>query len=107
MGKVPEQFSARPKPSSSNFQEARLIPLLKTGDEGALTSIFLSSVKLIKEYREDIFKEIQIPRNGKAYYLTEVEFRDIDEKFNGRFDGMIVVVVSKKIKDAVVFRNEE
>ena len=96
------QFSEGEK-SSINYQEARLIPLLKTGDEGALTSIFLSSVKLIKEYREDIFKEIQIPRNGKAYYLTEVEFRDVDEKFKGRFDGMIVVVVSKKIKDAVVF----
>ncbi|MDG1429148.1 MAG: hypothetical protein P8P87_09715, partial [Crocinitomicaceae bacterium] len=33
-------------------QEARLIPLLKTGDEGALTSIFLSAVRLVKEYRD-------------------------------------------------------
>ncbi|MDG1477523.1 MAG: hypothetical protein P8Q14_10285, partial [Vicingaceae bacterium] len=50
-------------------QEARLIPLLKTGDEGALTSIFMSAVRLIREYRDSIFKELKLSRGGKAYYL--------------------------------------
>ena len=38
-------------------REARLIPTLKTGDECALTSIFLSSLRLVKEYRYESFKE--------------------------------------------------
>ena len=33
------------------LQQSRLIPLLKTGDEQALTSIFLSSLRLVKEFR--------------------------------------------------------
>ena len=82
-------------------QEARLIPLLKTGDEGALTSIFLSAVRLIKEYRDSIFKEIKLSRGGTPYYFTEVVFKDIDK--NSRIDGLIVVVSKGVIKDAVVF----
>ena len=55
-------------------QPARLIPTLKTGDEMALTSIFLSALKLVKEFRDKIFKEINLKRNGKIYYYTEVGF---------------------------------
>tara|TARA_Y100000385_G_C13021974_1_gene606609 strand:+ start:48 stop:1388 length:1341 start_codon:yes stop_codon:yes gene_type:complete len=95
-----EQFSSSPEPSIT-FQSARLIPLLKTGDEAALTSIFLSSVKLVKEYRESIFKEVKFPKGGVAYYLTEVTFKSVDATC--RFDGLIIVVVSKKIKDVVAF----
>jgi len=79
-------------------QNARLIPTLKTGDEMALTSIFLSVVRLVKEYRYNIFKEIKVSRSGKAYYYTEVCFPDIDKS---RFDGLIIIVVSGVIKDAV------
>ena len=95
-----EQFSSGENVSIS-FQKARLIPLLKTGDEGALTSIFLSSLKLIKEFRDSIFREIKFPRGGKAYYLTEVTFIDVDKTC--RLDGLIIVVKSKTIKDAVAF----
>ena len=63
---------------SINLQKARLIPLLKTGDEGALSSIFLSSLRLIKEYRESIFKEIKLKKGGQAYYFTEVTFNHVD-----------------------------
>ncbi|MBL6664147.1 MAG: hypothetical protein ISP71_08615 [Flavobacteriales bacterium] len=89
------------KESSIAVREARLIPLLKTGDEGALTSIFLSSLRLIKEYRDSIFKEIKLPRGGKAYYFSEVTFKHVDASC--RIDGLIIVVVNKKIKDAVGF----
>lgn len=82
-------------------QEARLIPLLKTGDEGALTSIFLSAVRLIKEYRDSIFKEIKLSRGGTPYYFAEVVFKDIDK--NSRIDGLIIIVSKGVIKDAVVF----
>ncbi|WP_223032688.1 hypothetical protein [Hanstruepera marina] len=79
-------------------QNARLIPTLKTGDEMALTSIFLSVLRLVKEYRYNFFKEIKLSRSGKAYYYTEVCFPEISKC---RYDGLIIIVVSGVIKDAV------
>ncbi|MDB4534748.1 hypothetical protein N9242_07740, partial [Vicingaceae bacterium] len=96
-----EDFIAYQESGQIIAQEARLIPLLKTGDEGALTSIFMSAVRLIREYRDSIFKEIKLSRGGKAYYLTEVVFKDIDA--NSRIDGLIIVVSKGAIADAVVF----
>ena len=83
------------------FSEAKLIPTLKTGDEGALTSIFLSSLRLIKEFRFDIFKELKLSRSGKQYYFTEISFPEIDT--NSRFDGLILTVSKGIISEAVVF----
>ena len=82
------------------FSEARLIPILKTGDEMALTSIFLSALRLVKEFRNSVFKVIKFPRSGKLYYFTEVK---IPELSNLRFDGMIICIKSGKVADAVVF----
>jgi len=82
------------------YTNARLIPLLKTGDEMALTSIFLSAVRLVKEFRNLIFKHIKLPRSGKFYYLTEVAFPELSKN---RVDGLIVVVKSGKISNAVIF----
>lgn len=96
-----EDFLAYRESGQVMSQSARLIPLLKTGDEGALTSIFLSAVKLIKEYRDAIFRETKLSRGGKAYYLTEVVFNDVDEK--SRVDGLIIIVSKGIIKDAIVF----
>lgn len=83
------------------FSEAKLIPTLKTGDEGALTSIFLSALKLIKEFRFDIFKELKLSRGGKQYYFTEISFPEIDK--NSRFDGLVITVSKGIISEAVVF----
>ena len=44
------------KGNEIHLQNAALIPFHKPGDEMSLTSIFLSSLKLIKEFREKIFK---------------------------------------------------
>ena len=82
------------------LQRANLIPTLKTGDEMALTSIFLSTVKLVKEYRDGIFKSIKLSRAGKAYYYTEASFPDIS---SSRIDGLIIVVTKGVIADAVFF----
>ena len=82
------------------LQPARLIPTLKTGDEMALTSIFLSTVRLVKEYRDGIFKSIKLSRAGKAYYYTETSFPDISMS---RIDGLIIVVTKGVIADAVFF----
>lgn len=81
-------------------QAAKLIPILKTGDEMALTSIFLSTVRLVKEYRDGIFKSIKLSRAGKAYYYTETSFPDIS---SSRIDGLIIVVTKGVISDAVFF----
>jgi len=82
------------------LQQAKLIPTLKTGDEMALTSIFLSTVRLVKEYRDGIFKSIKLSRAGKAYYYTETSFPDIS---SSRIDGLIIVVTKGIIADAVFF----
>ena len=82
------------------LQRANLIPTLKTGDEMALTSIFLSTVRLVKEYRDGIFKNIKLSRAGKAYYYTEASFPDIS---SSRIDGLIIVVTKGIIADAVFF----
>lgn len=82
------------------LQQAKLIPTLKTGDEMALTSIFLSTVRLVKEYRDGIFKSIKLSRAGKAYYYTETCFPDIS---SSRIDGLIIVVTKGIIADAVFF----
>ena len=96
-----EDFLAYQESGQIITQEARLIPLLKTGDEGALTSIFLTAIKLVREYRDSIFKETKLSRSGKAYYLTEVVFNDTDA--NSRIDGLIIIVSKGIIKDAIVF----
>jgi len=96
-----EEFEAYIASGQIIAQEARLIPLLKTGDEGALTSIFLSAIRLIKEYRDSLFKEIKLSRGGTPHYFTEVVFKDVDEK--SRIDGLIIVVSKGTIKEAVVF----
>jgi len=80
------------------IRPSMLIPVLKTGDEMALTSIFLSSLRLIKEFRNNFFKEIKFPKGGKLFFYTEIAFPEI---FKGRFDGLIINVSSGKIKDAV------
>ena len=86
--------------SQIQYTNARLIPLLKTGDEMALTSIFLSAVRLVKEFRNLIFKQIKLPKSGKFYYLTEVSFPELSKS---RIDGLIVVIKSGKITNAVIF----
>ena len=86
--------------SQINLRQANLIPTIKVGDEMALTSIFLSTIKLVKEFRNTIFKDLKFPRSGKNLFYTEVSFPDL---FEGRIDGMIVNVSSGIIKDVMFF----
>ncbi len=78
---------------------ARLIPSYKIGDENALTSVFLSALKLIHEFRNEIFQIIGLSRSGKIYIFTEVDFVKLK---NDRPDGMIIIVSGGKIKDAAL-----
>ncbi len=66
----------------------------------ALTSIFLSTVRLVKEYRDGIFRSIKLSRAGRVYYYTEACFPDISKS---RIDGLIIVVIKGVISEAVFF----
>ena len=83
-----------------SLRPSRLIPLLKTGDEQALTSIFLSSLRLVKEFRNKIFSDVKLKRSGRIYYFTEVCFKDIDS--HSYLDGLILVVSGGKVVDSAI-----
>lgn len=100
VGLKKEEFDLFVQSGQIQVQPARLIPTLKTGDEMALTSIFLSTVSLVKEYRDNIFKELKLSRGGKAYYYTEVSFPDINKS---RIDGLIIIVTKGIIMEAAFF----
>jgi len=82
------------------LRPARLIPIYKPGDEMALTSIFLRSLCLIKEFKDLFFSEIKVSKSGKLYTYTEVALK----QYEGiRIDGLLLEVKSDIIKDAVIF----
>ncbi len=82
-----------------NLQPARLIPFYKPGDEMALTSIFLSALRLITEFRNQIFQTIGLSRSSELRIYTEAEFILFNKK---RIDGLILVIRGNKIIDAVL-----
>ena len=100
VGLKKEEFDLFLETKQVQAQPARLIPILKTGDEMALTSIFLTTIKLVKEYRDSIFKELKLSRSGKVFYYTEVSFPTIDKS---RIDGLIIIVIKGVIVDAAFF----
>ena len=81
------------------LRRARLIPTTKVGDELSLTSIFLSSLRLIDEFKRHIFKAVKLPLGGKMYVYTEVSFPAYEDS---RIDGLIIIVKSGKITDAAI-----
>jgi len=89
-------------------RKARLIPIYKTGDEMSLTSIFLSSLRLVKEFRKQIFSTVNLSMAGKIYVFTEVNFKELKGE---QPDGLIIIVSAGKIKDAALLevknRNSE
>lgn len=82
------------------LRKARLIPTSKFGLEMSLTSVFLSAVKLVKEFRENFLSEIGMSATGKTYVYTEVTFPN--QSAEKRIDGMIITVKGNKISDAAL-----
>ena len=82
-----------------HIQKARLLPFHKAGDELALTSIFLSGLRLIREFRNEIFQTIGLSRSNQLKTYTEIEFVLFNKR---RLDGLILVVKSNKIIDALL-----
>src|SRR6056297_367704 len=82
------------------IRPARLIPSsIKAGDELALASIFLSALRLIKEFRDDVFTELKFRRSGTHYFYVETTFFDYKQ---ARPDGLILNVVSGVIRDVLI-----
>lgn len=94
-----EQFNDFIKQKEISVVKSRLIPMYKLGDEMALTSVLLSSLRLVKEFRQQVFANAKMSRGGKAYFYTEVSFAEFPES---RVDGLILVVKSGVIKDAAI-----
>jgi len=82
------------------LREARLIPFFKPGDEMALTSVILSSIKLIKEFRKQIFSDSKLVGGGQVFVFTEVSFSQFPDS---RVDGLLLIVKGGTIKDAAIF----
>ena len=82
-----------------HLQSVRLLNFHKPGDELALTSIFLSGLKSIKEFRKNIFNQIGLTNSNNIRFYTEIEFILFDKL---RIDGLIIIIKSNTIVDAVL-----
>jgi hypothetical protein len=96
-----EEFQKAISDGNLRAREARLIPVLKAGDEMALASVLLSSLKYVKEYREKFFKAIKFKKTSQLFYYTEVSFSN-KAYSSSRLDGLILSVAKGKIKDAII-----
>ena len=93
------EFDQLVKDRIIHLRSARLIPLINPGKEEALTSIFLSSLTLVDEFRSDVSSVIGLPKGGQLYVYTEVVFPDTD---NLRVDGLILIVKGGVIKSGAI-----
>jgi len=82
-----------------SLRKPRLIPVYKLGDEMALTSVLLSSIRLVKEFKQALLSEAKMQIGGTLYVYSEVEFKDFPDS---RIDGLILVVKSGTIRDAAI-----
>ena len=83
-------------PEDLEKKRARLFPYGNTDNECATTSIFLSSLSAVKEYREALLKEIGICKitnlNVQLHTFTELK----NHENSDRPDGMIILTTGKK-----------
>ncbi|GAG68540.1 unnamed protein product, partial [marine sediment metagenome] len=94
------EFDKFTKKGGIKLREAHLIPIIKPGDEMALASVILSSIRLIKEFRRMIFSDTKISKGGHIFVFNEVIFSQFP---NSRVDGLLLTVRGGVIKDAAIF----
>lgn len=79
-----------------NEKRASLFPIGKSIDEIAITSIFLASLRAVKEYREELISNIGMKKitnkNIDLHIFTEVS----NESKDDRPDGLIILTSGKK-----------
>ncbi|MEN8264116.1 MAG: hypothetical protein ABFR82_11690 [Nitrospirota bacterium] len=100
VGLKKDDFDQFTKSGELQLRKAHLIPFFKPGDEMALTSVILSSIRLIKEFRKMILSESKMIGGGQIYVFTEISFSQFPES---RVDGLLIIVKSGIIKDAAIF----
>lgn len=74
IGTSKQDFDACIKNGSVTLRRARLIPVAKPGDEVALTSVILSAIKLIAEFRRLITADLKMAQGGQL--LETVSLND-------------------------------
>lgn len=94
------EFDEFVKKGEIKLRGAHLIPFAKPGDEMALTSVILSSIRLIKEFGKMILSDAKIMTGGKIFVFTEVVFSQFPDL---RVDGLLLIVKGGAIKDAAIF----
>lgn len=99
IGQKKSDFNALIKNKEIVLRKPRLIPVYKLGDEMALTSVLLSSLRLVKEFKNTMLSDAKMQIGGTVYVYTEVEFSDFPGE---RIDGLILVVKSGVIRDAAI-----
>ncbi len=94
------EFDLFVKKGGIKLKKANLIPLIKPGDEMALTSVILSAIRLIKEFRRILFTDTKISKGGQIFVYNEVVFSQFP---NLRVDGLLLTVKGGIIKDTAIF----
>ena len=99
VGLKKEAFNELIKAKEISVVRPRLLPVYKLGDEMALTSVLLSALRLVKEFREQFLRTAKMSKGTKVYFYSEVVFSTFPES---RIDGLIIVVKAGVIKDAAI-----
>ncbi len=102
IGITKAEFDNFVKNGDIKLRRANLIPTIKVGDEMALTSVLLSAMRLVKEFRRTIQSDVKISKGGQLFVYTEVIFPDSPGNIESRIDGLILTVQSGIIKDAAI-----
>lgn len=91
-------------------RKAHLIPTDKKLDELSLASVFLASLTMVKEFKDQFCREINLSRVGSLIAYTEVSFPQLEiynddnvKKGPLRVDGLLLQIVGGKIKDGALF----
>jgi len=99
MGLKKDEFDEHVKSGRLLLRSARLIPCFKPGDEMGLTSVILSALRLIKEFRKMVLSAARMSGAGQIYVFTEITFPEFPDS---RVDGLILLVKGRTIKDAAI-----
>ena len=99
IGLKKSDFNELIKAKEITLRKPRLIPVYKLGDEMALTSVLLASLRLVKEFKESILSEAKMQKGGTLYVYSEVEFKEFPDS---RIDGLILIVKAGTIRDAAI-----
>ena len=65
----------------------------------SLAALFLAALRLVKEFRDEVFSAVNMSKSGKIHVFTEPKFTEFE---GAQPDGLILVVGGGKIKDAAL-----